>query len=191
MLLTPKIEQAVIKASQLHQRQKRKGDPAIPYIIHPFCVAFILSHYTDDEDIIIAGLLHDVIEDTSYTYKELAKDFGIKIKNIVKEVSGSNMKGGKKATWQKRKEDYLKYLKDASFEAMMVSCADKMHNLMAVEPAYKKYGKELWDRFNAPVEKKFWFYGEVLKILKQRLNNQIVKELGKIYKEARKISGLH
>ncbi|MEK7182016.1 MAG: HD domain-containing protein, partial [Patescibacteria group bacterium] len=62
MFLTPQIDKAIQRATVLHHGQERKGTGA-PYIVHPYAVAFLLAHYTDDEDVIIAGLLHDVLED--------------------------------------------------------------------------------------------------------------------------------
>lgn len=191
MLFTPKIQKAVIRSAILHQNQNRKGTP-IPYIIHPYSVALILSDYIDDEDIIVAGLLHDILEDVpNYSGDDMKKEFGEKVYKIVKEVSEDkdpNNKGeNKKITWQKRKEDFLAILKNNSFEAMMVCCADKIHNLLSLIEDYKEQGDDLWSKFNAPNDKKMWFYEEILNILKDRLNNDIVKELDRIYSEAKKL----
>lgn len=64
MRLTSKIEKAINFAAQKHLGQIRKGD-GLPYIVHPFGVAWILSGYSTDEDVIVAGLLHDVLEDVN------------------------------------------------------------------------------------------------------------------------------
>ena len=88
MEITPKIQKAINMASQLHIGQTRKGGPDLPFIVHPFSVAWILANYTDNEDIIVAGLLHDVLEDVrGYKFDNLKNDFGEKIAKIVKEVS--------------------------------------------------------------------------------------------------------
>lgn len=50
---------------------------------------------------------------------------------------------------------------------------------------YKKYGNEIWEKFNAPLDKKFWYYGEVLAILKEKLDNEIVKEFEQLYNHAK------
>lgn len=191
MSFTPKIQKAIIQSAVLHQNQKRKGTP-LPYIIHPYSVAFILSDYTNDEDIIVAGLLHDVLEDVpNYSGDDMKKEFGEKVYKIVKEVSEdkdpNDKSEDKKITWQKRKEDYLANLKNNSFEAMMVCCADKIHNLLSLIEAYKEQGDDLWDKFNAPKDKKIWFYEEILNILKNRLDNDIVKELDRVYSEAKRL----
>jgi len=190
MLLTPKIQLAINKAAELHLSMVRKGDDA-PYIIHPFTVAFILSHYTSDENTICAGLLHDVLEDVKgYGEAKMLKDFGQEITDIVKEVSEDkdpNVVTDEKATWQERKEEYLANMRNDSQEALMISCADKIHNLSCMIAAYKEQGEKLWDRFNSPKDKKFWFYEEVYKILEQRLDSEMVKELRLLIDQAREL----
>ncbi len=184
MKLTVKIRKAINIAASQHSGQKRKG-VKLPYIIHPFSVALILSEYTDDEDVICAGLLHDVLEDAQdYTYENLQVDFGPKVAKIVYQVSEAKewLKDNfdKAGTWRQRKKLYLKMLQRASLEALMVSAADKIHNLLSMQEAYYLLGDSLWESFNASREDKFWFYQEVLNVIKKRLSNPIVNELGKI-----------
>lgn len=96
MKFTPKIFNALNRAAALHAGQKRKGD-GLPYIVHPCAVAFILSEHTGDEDTIIAGLLHDVLEDVpDFGGKKFKKEFGEKIFKIVKGVSEEKETGGAK-----------------------------------------------------------------------------------------------
>lgn len=189
MFFTSKIHKAIKKASVLHLGQRRKAD-GTPFIMHPFSVALILSKYTDDEDIIVAALLHDVLEDVeAYTAEDLKRDFGLKITRIVEGISEdespSKSSADRKASWLKRKESYLAKLRNDSFEALMISCADKIHNLISMMEEYKEQGESMWKAFNAPQDKRLWFYGEVLAILKKRLASEIVKELEKTYLEAK------
>ena len=185
-MYTSCIQKAINKAADLHRGQIRKGD-GLPYIVHPFSVAWILSNYTNDEDIIVAGLLHDVLEDVEgYKYEDLKKDFGEKIANIVREVSEEGENLGSK-NWEERKQKYLSHLENASFEALMICAADKIHNLISLIEAYNKQGKKVFGNFNAPVEKKMDFYGKVLEILKRRLDNEIVEEFLQLYKKAKRI----
>lgn len=183
----PAIQRAINKATVLHAKQVRKGD-GLPYIIHPYGVALILSNFTEDTDTIIAGLLHDVLEDVpDYSADDMTVDFGGKITGIVKEVSEEkdpNESKEKRLPWKVRKEKYLKHLEEATTEAMMVSCADKIHNLLSMMSAHEEQGDALWSKFNSPQEDKLWFYGEVLNIVKRRLKNDIVQELEQVYKEA-------
>lgn len=184
MQLTPRLHKAIYQAAVLHNGQTRKADGA-PYIIHPYAVAWILANYTDNEDIIIAGLLHDVLEDVKgYRVEDMQRDFGEQVTRIVKEVSEDkdpNIEQDDKATWQMRKEKYLANLANDSYEALMVCCADKIYNLTSMLEVYKIQGEKMWQKFNAPIDKQLWFYQEILKILQTKLNNPIVQELSTVY----------
>ena len=190
MKLTQEIQQAINLASRLHLGQVRKGDSGLPYISHPFSVAWILSNYTEDEDIVVAGILHDVLEDVKgYYYDDMVRDFGERVAQIVKGVSEDkdpNVESDEKATWEERKSKYLANLKNDSDEALMVCAADKIHNLQSMISAYQEKGNALWDNFNSPKEKKLWLYQEILKFMKGRLNNPIVDKLEEVYIQAEK-----
>jgi len=190
MKLTPKIHQAMNLAAEKHLGQTRKGN-GLPYITHPFAVAFILNDYTDDEDVICAGLLHDVLEDVKgYGYAKMERDFGWKVSGIVREVSedkNPDFKGNERLTWEKRKKEYLKHLEKASQEALLVSAADKLHNLISMVELYGEKGDEMWLEFNASAEKTLWFYKECFLKIKKSLNNKIVKALKSAYDGLEKV----
>lgn len=190
MTLTTKIQKAIILATKLHWNQTRKGD-GLPYIIHPYSVAFIVSRYTNDEDTIAAAFLHDVLEDIkkeSYSDQEMIDEFGKNVYEIVKGVSedkdASITKEEEKATWKQRKIKYLENLKQDSEESLIICAADKIHNLQSMIDAYRIQGEKLFSKFNSPADKKLWFYGEVLKILRNKLKNKIVAELQQVYNES-------
>jgi (p)ppGpp synthase/HD superfamily hydrolase len=189
MQLSPLVQKAIIAAAALHTRQKRKGD-GFPFVVHPYSVAIILSNYTDNEEVLAAGLLHDVLEEAKgYTEENLEADFGRNVFEIVKEASEDRVSEEKdedrKASWQARKEKYLENLKNDSQEALMVVCADKIHNLRSMMSAYKSQGEEFWDKFNAPKDKILWYYQQVLLVLENRLSNEIVLEFRDSFYEAR------
>src|SRR3989344_285739 len=149
MEFTEKIERAIRKSAELHDGQKRENTKT-PYVIHPFSVAFMLSTYTDDEDIIVAALLHDVLEDTPYTKEDIVREFGSRAAQIVSEVPEDKSI----FEWKARKEKYLKVLSTASKEALMVALADKLHNTESLINAYKKYGNEVFKHFNSTKEER-------------------------------------
>ncbi len=186
MKLTPKIQKAIDKATTLHHGQIRKGNK-LPYIVHPFSVAIILSNYTDDEDTIIGGLMHDVLEDVKgYRFDDLVKDFNENIANIVKDVSEDkdpNIKEDKRKSWEYRKKAYIDHLNIASKQALMVCCADKIHNIQSTLIDYKREGEKFWDKFNASKQDRMDYHEQVLDIIKKRLDNNIVKELERVYLE--------
>lgn len=185
MILTPRIEKAIKKAAALHKDQSRKGEDKCPYITHPYSVAIILSNYTEDEDVIVAGLLHDTIEDTKYTLEELEKDFGAQVKEIVVGVTEIYMDDDDKNKWENRKQRYLNNLREANDKSVLVSAADKLHNLRSLVGEYKNNGAEMWENLAMQPEKQMWFLGEVLIIFKDRLTeNNIVSEFEAVYNEA-------
>ena len=194
MKLTPRIQKAVNISAKLHDGQKRKGDN-LPYILHPYSVAIILSNHTEDEDIIIAGLLHDVLEDVeNYSPEDMKRDFGEKVLNTVLQVTEEKDPSDdiekSISTWEYRKNKYIDDLNGHRQEALMVCCADKIHNLTSMIEAYKKrnQGDGFFDIFNAPGPKKetiLFFYERVFSVLKANLKSGIVNELEQIISKAK------
>jgi len=192
MFLTKRIEQAIASATLLHQHQKRKMND-VPYIVHPYAVAFLLAHYSNDEDVIIAGLLHDTLEDVpQYTEEKLRTAFGERVCRIVKEVTEAYTEEEKKhpykraGSWLMRKEGYLKYLRDDSEEALLVASADKIHNMRSFLDEYQIHGETVWDQFRTNREKMLWFYTETTEIICSRLTHPITLELRKVFEEFKK-----
>jgi len=183
-VLSPLVRKAYTRAAILHKDQKRKTTDA-PLIIHQIGTAFILIRYTNNEEIIAAAFLHDTLEDVpGYSLENLIEEFGEKIARIVKEVSEEKdpqeSQQSKKETWRRRKEGYLAGLEQASYEALMVCCADKIDNLFSLLDSYKLSGKSILEKFNAPPDQLLWFYQSVFTILAERLDNDIVDELEKV-----------
>ena len=131
-----RVEQAIRAASALHKDQVRKGTVPYPYISHLFAVATIISDYTDDEDMFIAALLHDTVEDTDYTFAELEQDFGPHIRDVVSYISEPDAPAGKTFSWREKKEAYIEQLTRAPEAALMVAAADKMHNMRSMVEEY-------------------------------------------------------
>ena len=177
MQLTPRLERAIKTATVAHRKQTRKGGD-IPYIIHPFGVMCIASGGTDDEDILIACLFHDILEDVSeeYSRTQMLADYGERVTSIVDGVT----KNSELDSWQARADSYLHHLEhEASSESVIVSCADKIHNLMSTLEDYDMVGNKLWERFNAGRDKQLWWYEQIHRVVSQRLPDlSINKQLG-------------
>jgi len=173
MRFTPRMDRAIKKAAQLHLDQYRKSPDPIPYVAHPYSVAIILSNYTDDEDTMVAGLLHDSIEDTNYTPEQLEEDFGHRIKEIVMGVTEPKLdESGQKLPWQVRKDAYLENLKTVSQASLMLSAADKICNMRNMVDDYDKYGDEILKKFSSSPEDRYKYHSAVLEILKDRLEKK-------------------
>lgn len=181
MIYTPKIEEAIQTAAILHKNQVRKGSEGYPYITHPFSVAVILSEYTNDEDIIIAGLLHDTLEDTDYTADELEKSFGLRVQSIVLGVTEQKSKDGVKIDWVKRKRKYILGLENCREESLYVSAADKIHNFNSILNSYS--GDEEAFKKNFEPQDRIRFYGAIVEIITKRLgkSSAIVKRLQEVF----------
>lgn len=167
---TKRLDRAIRRASWAHEQQNhhRKGTE-IPYIAHPFGAMIIASKVTDDEDILVACLMHDVLEDVdSSIYDEMAmrNDFGDRVVNIVKDVT----KDSSVRDWYECAEAYLYHLEhEASDEAIIVSTSDKIHNLHSIIMDYEVHGDDLWNRFTTKNSKdQLWWYSSVLGVAKRR-----------------------
>lgn len=190
MFLTPRIEQAIVRATVLHHSQKRKVS-GVPYIVHPYGVAFLLAHYTDDEDVIIAGLLHDVLEDVpEYTEAMLEAEFGERVTAIVKEVTEDYLQGGKgkslaqdSVSWRSRKAGYVENLKNDSKEALLVATADKIHNMRGLIDEYRVHGESVWEKFRRPGIDLLWFYQLAAKAISDHLAHPLVDEMQRILRD--------
>lgn len=173
-MISQRLLKAVNAAALAHDGHYRKGT-RIPYISHLMGVMAIAATVTDDEDVLIACLLHDTIEDVPEKYgaSQIAEDFGPRILGIVQGVTKSEL-----PTWQERSDAYLAHLRDeASRESVLVSLCDKMHNLMSILADHDELGEELWTRFNSGKERQQWWYRSIRDVASERLpGNPLVAE---------------
>lgn len=135
-----KLLEAINFATEKHKEQRRKDDDS-PYINHPIGVAHILNTIggIEDEDILIAAILHDTIEDTKTTQEELREKFGDKICQIVLEVTDD-----KSESKDVRKMKQVEKADKISYGAKLVKMADKLHNLRDHIKGLES-GKQFWD----------------------------------------------
>ncbi len=171
---TQRLDRAIKTAAWAHEQvgQHRKGGKDIPYVIHPFGVMVVASNVTDDEDVLIACLFHDILEDVTtknpeiYNEDKMRAEFGEHVLGIVKDVT----KDESKADWKERSEAYLHRLRhSASDEAVIVSGADKIHNLMSIVDDYENVGDELWDIFTTKSKQdQIWWYESINEVLRGR-----------------------
>ena len=157
-IFTARIERAIAVALRAHGSQTRKGDGQTPYVVHPVTVALILSRFTGDEDTIIAGLLHDTLEDTDLPPDEIAREFGDKVLHMVKDVTEPKLPG---LSWDTKKARYLRHLQTAPQGSLLVASADKIANLISMITAHSTEGDRVWERFNATAAEKLVFYRQV------------------------------
>jgi (p)ppGpp synthase/HD superfamily hydrolase len=177
--LGDRFEKALILAVQLHKKQKRKGTQ-IPYISHLLAVASIVLEERGSEDVVIAALLHDSVEDQGgmRTLEKIINLFGDHVASIVKSCSDSF--SIIKPAWRDRKENYLRQLSSVSDEVIMVSLADKVHNARSIKHDLLFVGEKTWKRFAGGREGTLWYYSSLLDIYKQKSQSILVNELSEL-----------
>lgn len=154
---------AVEFAAKAHAGQCRKATK-VPYMIHPLGVAEILLKHKMPEDVVIAGLLHDTIEDTPVTIQQIEARFG---KTVSKLVTGTS-EPHKADTWENRKQHTIEYLQKAPMKIVYVSCADKLHNAKSILEDHKTHGDNVFSRFNRPKAQQKWYYTSLAKTFTSR-----------------------
>ena len=152
-----RINHALAFAAKHHDRQVRKGT-RLPYLTHPANVAIILTRYGRDDDTVVAGILHDVIEDCvreHYTRdmleQRIGDKFGAAVLDTVLAVTHRQVDDdGIELSSEERKEDYLERLASASEAARWVCAADKLHNASSILADLKRTidASTVWGRFN-------------------------------------------
>lgn len=175
-MYTYKIEQAIKAASLLHQDQLRKGSVSLPYITHLMSVMMILRDYTNDEDTLVAALLHDTLEDTDYTYEELVQDFGEKVASIVKTVSDPVSTNTERLSWLEIKKGYAKQLRKGPVEAVMIAAADKSHNFRSMVEEYIDDHDSFLKDFGTHLDMRLEAYQNIANAINSRLTDGIVHE---------------
>ena len=158
------INKAIIFATKHHEGVCRKGK-LIPYIIHPMEVMGIISSITDDVDIIAAGALHDLVEDTDVTLDDIKREFNERVASIVAAESQNYLPGyTDDLSWEEVRRLQIEKIKHASIEVKIVALADKLSNIKAIYIDKTKIGSKIWDLFSEknPHLHKWRFY-ELLK----------------------------
>ena len=177
--LTPRFDEAVRYAREVHAGQDRKGT-GVPYISHLLGVSSIVLDDGGSEDEAIAALLHDAAEDGGgeATLAEIRARFGDLVGDIVLSCSDSLVEDPEdKLPWQERKENYLAHLENASRSVCLVSAADKLHNVRSIIRDYHEHGDAIWDRFQGKRDGTLWYYETVAATLIRRYRTQLTRDL--------------
>ena len=174
--LGPRLHRAFRYAAEKHAGQTRKKT-AVPYLSHLMAVASLVLEAGGDEDMAMAALLHDVVEDCGGMprLREVRKQFGPRVAKIVEGCTDSF--GDPKPEWMERKKNYLREVKDADAETRLVSAADKLHNVRTILADYRRDGESIWKRFSGKKEGTLWYYRALSDEYQRRNPNRITPEL--------------
>lgn len=181
MMYSFRIEQAIRAAAVLHNGQTRKGIAPYPFITHLVAVSFLIADYTDDEDTVIAGLLHDTLEDTDYSGEEIEADFGPKVRKIVEGVTDALLHERSLFTWKERQDKYFKALLLAPIESLLVSAADKIHNMRSIVEEYDGKPELFLSHFGTSIDDLQDKYDKLKMLLHERLKNDILNEYDHVH----------
>ena len=166
------VSEAIAFAVQAHDGMRRKKSEA-PYILHPMEAAVIVGTMTDDQNLIAAAALHDVVEDAGITIEEIEKKFGARVRELVaSETEDKRADLPPTDTWRIRKEESLAVLKNTNdIGVLMVWLGDKLANMRSIYRDWKVEGDAMWQRFNQKnVSEQAWYYRSIVK-LTERLSN--------------------
>ena len=150
-----KLDEAINFAVSCHAGAVRKGTDR-PYILHPLEAVQILASMQADVNLMIAGVLHDTLEDTDATLEIIASRFGRDVADLVNSHTEDKQK-----SWYQRKLHTITALPTEDLRHKMLTIADKLANLRSLHNDYKSIGDRLWERFNAPKELQAWYYSGI------------------------------
>jgi (p)ppGpp synthase/HD superfamily hydrolase len=170
------LQRAFRYAAEKHDGQTRKQS-AVPYLSHLMAVASLVLEAGGDEDMAIAALLHDVVEDCGGMprLREIRKQFGPRVSKVVEGCTDSF--GEPKPEWVERKKDYLREVKHAGVETRLVSASDKLHNVRTILADYRQHGEAIWTRFTGKREGTLWYYRALSDEYRRRSPNRNTREL--------------
>lgn len=138
----PRLDQAIALALRAHAGQERKGQEGIPYVVHPLHVGALLARHGFEVEVVAAGILHDVVEDSDIGLPEIEARLGKRIAALVAEVSEE-----KSRSWEQRKQHTIDAIVSMSPGARAVTAADKVHNLADLRQLLAARGAAVWTLF--------------------------------------------
>lgn len=190
MIYLPKIQKAIkfsIKTHEIYQKQKRKGKD-VAYITHPLTVGLILAQVGASEDVVVAGILHDTIEDSldekKVTVEMLEERFGNQVVEYVLSVTEAD----KSLSWEERKKLALEGISHFSKDSLLLKSADVIANSSELLDDYARCGDDIFERFSAPKEKTLKHQLAVIDALSKKWNeNPLLPDLQYIAEKLREI----
>ena len=166
------VSEAIVFAVKAHDGMRRKKSE-VPYILHPMEAAVIVSTMTDDQNLIAAAVLHDVVEDADISIEEIEAKFGKRVRELVaSETEDKRADRPPTETWRIRKEESLTHLKNTDdIGVLMVWLGDKLANMRSIYRDFKVEGVQMWQRFNQKdVNEQAWYYRSIVN-LTERLSD--------------------
>jgi (p)ppGpp synthase/HD superfamily hydrolase len=186
--LTPRFEEAVSYAVEIHAGQTRKGS-SVPYVSHPMAVCSLVLEDGGSEDEAIAALLHDAVEDGGGppVLAEIRRRFGEKVAGIVADCTDTDREP--KPPWLERKTRHVAHIRQAGPASRRVACADKLHNARSILFDYNVVGEELWSRFTGTREQVLWYLRSLVEVFRETGTGPMSDELARVVSEIERRAG--
>jgi hypothetical protein len=183
-------EEALRLAARAHRSQTRKGTD-LPYLAHPVHVSAILQRYGFPREVVIAALLHDVVEDQDVTVAEIEVQFGASVAEIVDALSERRSDGrGGVRPWHVRKAEAVEKIRQASLAAAAVKAADVLHNAQSILHDLRHDGPSVWQRFTRGPGQMVGYYERIAELVQAKLGSHpLVGELLAVLKEFKAAAG--
>jgi (p)ppGpp synthase/HD superfamily hydrolase len=188
--LGPRFLKAFVFAADKHKRQTRKAS-SIPYIAHLMGVASLVLEAGGDQDLAMAALLHDVVEDCGGApmLKEVRRRFGARVAKVVDGCTDAD--AYPKPPWLERKQKYVERLRHEDAGTRLVSAADKLNNVRSILSDYRTIGESVWSRFNGGREGTLWYYRTLRDEFLRDKPNRITRDLALAVCELEALAGTH
>jgi (p)ppGpp synthase/HD superfamily hydrolase len=178
------IEETKKFVQKAHEKQLRKYPENTPYYTHLFRVGNILSEYGFSDEVVKAGLLHDLVEDTDYELDYIKENFGDDIAKYVDFVSED-----KNLPWKERKLEYIRKLfsNESPVESIAISMADKIDNLEDSKKAHEEIGDEFFKKYMGSKKYHMWNYNNYFNELEKYLLNKNNASLNEMLARLKKV----
>ena len=192
---TEKLTRAVDYARYLHI-ERRKGT-GIPSMAHLFGVASLvigeagLADFPVTEDMVIAALLHDAVEDHggALRLEDIRQNFGPEVARMVEGLSDSLAEDPNvKDPWDQRKQTYIDRVRGEPADVRLISAADKLYNARSILEDYRVIGPEVWRRFKRGRDLQIWYFETILEVFKSAGKSRIVDEFERVVIELKRIT---
>jgi (p)ppGpp synthase/HD superfamily hydrolase len=169
----PRLDVAVALALRAHAGQWRKGQEGVPYVVHPLHAGILLARHGFDVEVVAAGILHDVLEDSDVTLQEIVSRMGPRVGALVAEVSED-----KSLSWEQRKQHTIDAIRGMSVGALAVTAADKVHNLADLRQLLAARGGDVvWKLFRRGRDPTLDYYRRVRDELSRWFNHPLAEAL--------------
>ena len=188
-LLSSRFVKALGYAAKLHGRQIRKRTQR-PYIGHLLSVTATVIEYGGDEEMAIAALLHDAVEDQGGAprLREIRRKFGKRVAHIVDGCTDTDEQP--KPPWLERKRAYVARVGREGADVQLVSAADKLSNVRETLHDFRMHGEEVFERFAGKQCGTLWYYRALVEAFRCVGSNPLVEELDRVVTELESLTGV-